>query len=91
MTQTSAQKAEIISQFKQSENDTGSPEVQVSLMTNRINELTKHFKENKKDFHSRRGMQRLVNRRRKLLQYLKKNNLERYKTLIQRLNLRDSY
>jgi small subunit ribosomal protein S15 len=91
MSLTSAQKAEIINEFKQVEKDTGSPEVQVSLMTSRINYLTEHFKQHKKDFHSRRGLQELVNKRRKLLKYLKKNNQQRYTALIQKLGLRDSY
>jgi small subunit ribosomal protein S15 len=91
MSLTSAQKAEIVKEFKRAENDTGSPEVQVSLMTHRIKYLTEHFKVNKKDFHSRRGLQALVNQRRKLLVYLKKEDSARYTTLIQKLGLRDSY
>lgn len=91
MSLTSVQKAEIVNDYKQSENDTGSPEVQVSLMTNRIQYLTEHFKINKKDFHSRRGLQQLVNKRRRLLKYLKAKSQERYAALIQRLGLRDSY
>ncbi|KTC87953.1 MULTISPECIES: 30S ribosomal protein S15 [Legionella] len=91
MSLTSVQKAEIVNEYKRAENDTGSPEVQVSLMTGRIKYLTDHFKVNKKDFHSRRGLQELVNKRRKLLKYLKKNDHERYQTLIQSLGLRDSY
>lgn len=91
MSLTSAQKAEIVNDFKRADTDTGSPEVQVSLMTGRIKYLTDHFKINKKDFHSRRGLQELVNKRRKLLKYLKKSSQERYAALIQRLGLRDSY
>ncbi len=91
MSLTSAQKAEIVNEFKQAERDTGSPEVQVSLMTARIKYLTEHFKVNKKDFHSRRGLQALVNKRRKLLVYLKGENRARYTALIQKLGLRDSY
>ncbi len=91
MSLTSAQKAEIVNQYKRTDNDTGSPEVQVSLMTGRIQYLTDHFKENRKDFHSRRGLQELVNKRRKLLKYLKRNDQARYQTLIQNLGLRDSY
>lgn len=91
MSLTSAQKADIVNEFKRADRDTGSPEVQVSLMTGRIKYLTDHFKEHKKDFHSRRGLQGLVNKRRKLLKYLKKNDQVRYKTLIQSLGLRDSY
>jgi len=91
MTLTCVQKAEIVNQFKLAEKDTGSPEVQVSLMTGRIKYLTDHFKTNKKDFHSRRGLQELVNKRRKLLKYLKRKDQARYTTLIQSLGLRDSY
>lgn len=91
MSLSSVQKAEIVDQYKRAENDTGSPEVQVSLMTGRIKYLTEHFKVNRKDFHSRRGLQELVNKRRKLLKYLKRNDQDRYKTLIQSLGLRDSY
>lgn len=91
MTLTSVQKAEIVNEFKLADNDTGSPEVQVSLITSRIKYLTDHFKSHTKDFHSRRGLQELVNKRRKLLKYLKTNNQERYATLIKRLGLRDSY
>jgi len=91
MSLTNAEKAEIINQYKRKDNDTGTPEVQVSLMTGRIKYLTEHFKVNKKDFHSRRGLQTLVNKRRKLLQYLKRKDSARYQTLIQSLGLRDSY
>jgi small subunit ribosomal protein S15 len=91
MTLTCVQKAEIVTEYKLAENDTGSPEVQVSLMTGRIKYLTDHFKIHKKDFHSRRGLQALVNKRRKLLKYLKRNDQGRYATLIQSLGLRDSY
>ena len=91
MTLSSAQKAEIVSKYKRAENDVGSSEVQIALMSGRITYLTEHFKQHKKDFHSRRGLQTLVNRRRKLLQYLKRESLERYKTLIASLGLRDSY
>jgi len=91
MSLNSAEKAEIVNQYKRAEKDTGSPEVQVSLITGRIKYLTDHFKSNKKDFHSRRGLQSLVNKRRKLLKYLKRNDQSRYQTLIQSLGLRDSY
>ncbi|MDF1645734.1 MAG: 30S ribosomal protein S15 [Legionellaceae bacterium] len=91
MSLSSAQKAEIVNDFKQAANDTGSTEVQVSLMTGRIKYLTEHFKVHSKDVHSRRGLQTLVNKRRKLLTYLKRNNQERYATLIKSLGLRDSY
>ena len=91
MSLNSAEKAEIVNEYKRADKDTGSPEVQVSLITGRIKYLTDHFKENKKDFHSRRGLQSLVNKRRKLLKYLKRNDQSRYQTLIQSLGLRDSY
>lgn len=91
MSLTSAQKAEMVNEFKRSGEDTGSPEVQVSLITGRIKYLTDHFKVNKKDFHSRRGLQALVNKRRKLLVYLKREDASRYTSLIQKLGLRDSY
>lgn len=81
-------KAEIISNYKQNESDTGSPEVQVALLTHNINELQEHFKTHKKDHHSRRGLIRMVNQRRKLLDYLKSKDSDRYANLIQRLGLR---
>ncbi|MFI4918689.1 MAG: 30S ribosomal protein S15 [Legionellales bacterium] len=91
MSLNSAEKAEIVNEYKRADKDTGSPEVQVSLITGRIKYLTEHFKAHKKDFHSRRGLQSLVNKRRKLLKYLKRSDQLRYKTLIQSLGLRDSY
>jgi small subunit ribosomal protein S15 len=91
MSLNSAEKAAIVNEYKRADKDTGSPEVQVSLITGRIKYLTDHFKVNKKDFHSRRGLQSLVNKRRKLLKYLKRNDQSRYRTLIQSLGLRDSY
>ena len=81
-------KAQIINDYKQSEGDTGSPEVQVALLTFNINKLQGHFKANVKDHHSRRGLIRMVNQRRKLLDYLKGKDLGRYATLIGRLGLR---
>jgi len=81
-------KAEIVAEYKQSENDTGSPEVQVALLTAQINHLQSHFKEHKHDHHSRRGLIRMVNQRRKLLDYLKSKNSARYTDLIKRLELR---
>ncbi|WP_028357784.1 30S ribosomal protein S15 [Brackiella oedipodis] len=81
-------KAQIVSDFARSQNDTGSPEVQIALLTARINELTPHFKEHKKDHHSRRGLLRMVSRRRKLLDYLKKRDANAYRDLIQKLGLR---
>jgi small subunit ribosomal protein S15 len=82
------QKKIIIDDFKQHESDTGSPEVQVALLTKRINDLTEHFKAHAKDYHSRRGLMIMVGQRRRLLDYLKKKSKERYATLIDRLGLR---
>ena len=84
----SVRKQEIIGKFKQAEADTGSPEVQIALLTERITHLTEHFKTHAKDHHSRRGLLKLVNQRRSLLGYLKNKDNERYKTLIERLGLR---
>ena len=81
-------KNEIIKQFERSAGDTGSPEVQVALLTERISSLTDHFKTHKHDHHSRRGLLKLVSRRRRLLNYLKKNDVSRYKELIGSLGLR---
>jgi small subunit ribosomal protein S15 len=81
-------KGQIISNFKKHEFDTGSPEVQIALLTERIKHLTEHFKTNKKDFHSRRGLLMLVGRRRRLLDYLKKRAVERYAAIIAELGLR---
>ncbi|MGI6160857.1 MAG: 30S ribosomal protein S15 [Christensenellales bacterium] len=81
-------KNSIISQFARSEGDTGSTEVQVALLTERINHLNEHLKEHKKDHHSRRGLLKMVGQRRGLLNYLKDKDIERYRTLIASLNLR---
>jgi small subunit ribosomal protein S15 len=81
-------KGKIVSEFKRSENDTGSPEVQVALLTGRIQHLTDHFKDHKGDHHSRRGLLRMVNQRRSLLDYLKKKDLQRYRDLVEHLGLR---
>lgn len=83
-----AQKAQVMNEFRRSGNDTGSPEVQVALLTERINGLTEHFKTHVKDFHSRRGLLKLVSQRRKLLDYLKRADTEKYRSLIERLGLR---
>jgi len=83
-----AKKAEIVKDYQVGEGDTGSPEVQVALLTANIEELQGHFKEHKHDHHSRRGLIRMVNQRRKLLDYLKRKDLTRYATLIKRLGLR---
>jgi len=82
------QKQQIIEQFKISEKDTGSVEVQIALLTARINHLTEHLKVHPKDFHSRRGLMKMVGRRRKMLRYLKRANPESYRNLIEKLNLR---
>lgn len=79
---------DVISSYKLHESDTGSPEVQVALLTSRINELTEHFKVHKKDHHSRRGLLHLVSQRRRLLDYLKNQDVARYQSLIGRLELR---
>ena len=81
-------KESIIAEYGKKPGDTGSTEVQVALLTNRINELTEHLKANPKDHHSRRGLLKMVGQRRGLLAYLKKNDIERYRTLIRRLGLR---
>ncbi len=88
MATTAADRAKIVSEYAQGVNDTGSPEVQVALLTSRITYLTEHFKSNKKDHHSRRGLLALVSQRRKLLDYLKRESAERYQTLIGRLGIR---
>ncbi|MCT4661433.1 MAG: 30S ribosomal protein S15 [Tissierellales bacterium] len=85
---TTEKKLEIINEYKTHEGDTGSPEVQVALLTYRINELNDHLKMHKKDFHSRRGLLKMVGKRRGLLNYLKEGDIERYRSLIKRLNLR---
>ncbi len=88
MSLSGAQKASIIDEHKRGDADTGSPEVQVALLSARINELTEHFDKNKKDHHSRRGLLRMVNNRRKLLDYLKEKDHERYRAVISSLGLR---
>ena len=81
-------KAKIVKEYARSDNDTGSPEVQIALLSGRIQYLTDHFKSHKGDHHSRRGLLRMVNQRRSLLDYLKKKDIERYRDLIKRLGLR---
>jgi len=88
MSLTTEETATIIADYGIKEGDTGSPEVQVALLTNNINKLQGHFSTNKKDHHSRRGLLRMVSQRRKLLDYLKRKNAERYLELIKRLGLR---
>ncbi len=82
------QKTQVVKQYQRSGKDTGSPEVQIALLTARINELTEHLRTHPKDHYSRRGLLKLVGRRRRLLQYLQKRNLEGYRALIQELGLR---
>ena len=88
MSVTTSQKSKIVQDFQTAKGDSGSPEVQVALLTARINDLTEHFKKHVKDHHSRQGLLRMVNRRRKLLDYLMSSNVERYRKLIERLGLR---
>ena len=82
------QKAQLVQEYQRARGDTGSPEVQIALLTARITDLTEHFKTHVKDHHSRRGLLRMVSRRRKLLDYLKRTNADKYKALIERLGLR---
>ena len=88
MSITVEEKARVMQEFATKEGDTGSPEVQVAILTSRINTLTEHFKTHKKDNHSRRGLLKMVAQRRKLLDYTKAKDEERYKTLIKRLGIR---
>ena len=88
MSLTASRKAEIIKQYATKANDTGSPEVQVALLSARIEHLSKHFADHDKDHHSRRGLLKMVNQRRRLLGYLKDKDSDRYKALIERLGLR---
>lgn len=88
MAQSVEKKSEIIEEYKTHDTDTGSPEVQIALLTDRIRELTEHFQTHKKDHHSRRGLLKLVGRRRRLLDYLKRNDIDRYRTTIERLGIR---
>ncbi|WP_346354279.1 30S ribosomal protein S15 [Azotosporobacter soli] len=85
---TLERKQELIQQYRVHESDTGSPEVQIAILTERINYLTEHLKMHKKDHHSRRGLLKMVGQRRNLLNYLKANGLERYRTILEKLNLR---
>ncbi len=88
MALTKEQKASIIEEYKLGEKDTGSPEVQIAILTKQISDLTEHLKVNKKDHHSRRGLLKMVGKRRGLLNYLQKNDIERYRSIISRLGLR---
>lgn len=88
MALTQEKKQEIIAKYKLHDLDTGSPEVQIAILTERINYLTEHFKTHKKDHHSRRGLLKMVGQRRGLLNYLKKTNFDRYRTIVESLGLR---
>ena len=88
MSTTQQEKTNLISEYRTHDGDTGSPEVQMSLLSNRITYLTEHFKTHAKDHHSRRGLLKLVGRRRRLLDYLKKTDVERYRTVIDKLGIR---
>jgi len=88
MSVNTAQKAQVLKDFQRAKGDTGSPEVQIALLTARITDLTEHFKAHAKDHHSRRGLLKLVGQRRRLLDYLKSRDNQRYATLIERLGLR---
>ncbi|SEO70670.1 30S ribosomal protein S15 [Aquisalimonas asiatica] len=88
MSLTAEQKAEIVNEHKRSDGDTGSPEVQIALLTSRIAHLTQHFADHKQDHHSRRGLLKLVNQRRKLLDYLNRKDRERYQAIVAKLGLR---
>ena len=88
MIMTKERKQEIISTYKRDENDTGSPEVQIALLTERISELTEHLKVHKKDNHSRRGLLKMIGKRRNLLSYLAKKDVNRYREIVKKLNLR---
>ena len=88
MPTTKQQKTELITQYKTHDGDTGSPEVQIALLSSRISYLTEHFKSHAKDHHSRRGLLKMVGRRRRLLDYLKKTDVERYRTVIDKLGIR---
>lgn len=85
---TKDEKQAIISQYATHEGDTGSPEVQIAVLTSRINTLTEHLKQNKKDFHSRRGLQKMIGHRRNLLNDLQNNDIERYRAIVSKLGLR---
>ena len=85
---TQAEKQAIMAEYATHEGDTGSPEVQIAILTNRIANLTEHLKANKKDFHSRRGLQKMIGHRRSLLNYLQKNDIERYRAIVSKLGLR---
>jgi small subunit ribosomal protein S15 len=89
MSLNTSEVAAVVKKHQRAKNDTGSSEVQIALLTARINQLTEHLKSNKKDVHSRHGLLQMVSNRRSLLKYLKRKSLDTYKTLIEKLNLRD--
>ncbi len=88
MSITAERKTELIGSFQKNSQDTGSPEIQVAVLTERINNLTEHFRSHKNDLHSRRGLLKMVSRRRRLLDYLKRSDSEKYQSIIQQLGLR---
>lgn len=88
MSITKERKAELIERFRTSENDTGSPEVQIAILSEKISRLTEHFKSHKKDHHSRRGLLKMVSQRRRLLDYVKGKEIDRYKSIIKALGIR---
>ncbi len=88
MTVPKDEKSDLISKFKIHDSDTGSPEVQIAILSRRITDLTEHLKEHKKDHHSRRGLLKMVGQRRRLLAYLKENDIERYRDVVKKLGLR---
>ncbi|MEW6546478.1 MAG: 30S ribosomal protein S15 [Bacillota bacterium] len=88
MTLAREKKQSIISEYRRHEKDTGSPEVQIALLTERISELTEHLKEHRHDYHSRRGLLKMVGHRRNLLRYLKETDIQRYRALVERLGIR---
>jgi len=90
MSITPEKKAELIKKYARHEGDTGSPEVQIAILTERIRNLTEHIKQNKKDLHSRRGLIGMVNKRRKLLKYLRRKDFERYQQIVKELNIRET-
>ncbi len=87
---TKEKKEELIKEYQQHEGDTGSPEVQIAILTHRINNVNEHLKAHKKDHHSRRGLLKMVGQRRGLLRYLQNNDIERYRTLIKKLGIRET-
>jgi small subunit ribosomal protein S15 len=88
MTITKEEKAELIKEFQREEGDSGSPDIQIAILTKRINHLTDHMRQNKKDYSTRRGLLGMVSRRRRLLDYVRKNDADRYLDLLERLNIR---